>query len=101
MAEASDKRIAAGTMGALEGLPLAIKDLFCTEGVLTTAASHILDGFTPPYESTVTANLWRDEFPLSLCARYRLFNWFPRTEAGLMGDEHGRGGAGLRHVVSV
>lgn len=43
--------------GALEGLPLGIKDLFCTEGVLTTAASHILDGFTPPYESTVTGKL--------------------------------------------
>src|SRR5690606_8078464 len=44
----------------LDGIPLAIKDLFCTKGVLTTAASHILDGFTPPYESTVTANLWRE-----------------------------------------
>ncbi|MEQ9108945.1 MAG: Asp-tRNA(Asn)/Glu-tRNA(Gln) amidotransferase subunit GatA [Rhodospirillaceae bacterium] len=43
--------------GVLEGIPLGIKDLFCTEGILTTAASHILDGFTPPYESTVTANL--------------------------------------------
>jgi aspartyl-tRNA(Asn)/glutamyl-tRNA(Gln) amidotransferase subunit A len=43
--------------GDLEGIPLGIKDLFCTEGVLTTAASHILDGFTPPYESTVTAKL--------------------------------------------
>jgi aspartyl-tRNA(Asn)/glutamyl-tRNA(Gln) amidotransferase subunit A len=43
----------------LDGIPLAIKDLFCTEGVLTTAGSHILDGFKPPYESTVTANLWR------------------------------------------
>ena len=43
--------------GALEGLPLGIKDLFCTEGVLTTAGSHILDSFTPPYESTVTAKL--------------------------------------------
>ncbi len=46
-----------GQAGALEGVPLGIKDLFCTEGVLTTAASHILDGFTPPYESKVTANL--------------------------------------------
>jgi aspartyl-tRNA(Asn)/glutamyl-tRNA(Gln) amidotransferase subunit A len=59
MAEASDARLARKEGGALEGLPLAIKDLFCTEGVLTTAASHILDGFKPPYESTVTANLWR------------------------------------------
>jgi len=60
MAEASDARRRAGEAGLLEGIPLAIKDLFCTEGVLTTAGSHILDGFTPPYESTVTANLWRD-----------------------------------------
>ena len=58
MAKESDVRRKAGEVGALEGIPLAIKDLFCTEGVLTTAASHILDGFTPPYESTVTANLW-------------------------------------------
>src|ERR1700755_1535195 len=58
MADASDKRIAAGTMGDLEGLPLAIKDLFCTKGVKTTAASKILGNFIPPYESTVTQNLW-------------------------------------------
>jgi aspartyl-tRNA(Asn)/glutamyl-tRNA(Gln) amidotransferase subunit A len=58
MAEASDGRRAKGETGVLEGIPLAIKDLFCTEGVLTTAGSHILDGFHPPYESTVTANLW-------------------------------------------
>ncbi|BBK32523.1 aspartyl/glutamyl-tRNA(Asn/Gln) amidotransferase subunit A [Stella humosa] len=59
MAAESDRRIAAGEARPLEGIPLAIKDLFCTEGVLTTAASHILDGFRPAYESTVTANLWR------------------------------------------
>ncbi len=59
MAKASDGRLARGQGGALEGLPIAIKDLFCTEGTLTTAASHILDNFRPPYESTVTANLWR------------------------------------------
>jgi aspartyl-tRNA(Asn)/glutamyl-tRNA(Gln) amidotransferase subunit A len=53
----SDKRLFAGQGGALEGIPLGIKDLFCTEGVLTTAASHILDGFTPPYESTVSRKL--------------------------------------------
>jgi aspartyl-tRNA(Asn)/glutamyl-tRNA(Gln) amidotransferase subunit A len=57
-ADAADKRIAAGDARGLEGVPLAIKDLFCTEGVATTAASHILEGFTPPYESTVTQNLW-------------------------------------------
>jgi aspartyl-tRNA(Asn)/glutamyl-tRNA(Gln) amidotransferase subunit A len=59
-ARASDARRAAGTARPMDGLPIAIKDLFCTQGVLTTAASHILDGFHPPYESTVTANLWRD-----------------------------------------
>lgn len=60
MAKASDARIAAGNAGALEGIPLGIKDLFGTEGVHTQAASHILDGFKPHYESTVTANLWAD-----------------------------------------
>ena len=59
MAKASDARLAAGEGGALEGVPLAIKDLFCTEGVQTTAASNILRDFVPTYESTVTANLWR------------------------------------------
>jgi len=59
MAAASDARRAKGDAGLLEGVPLAIKDLFCTEGVLTTAGSHILDGFKPAYESTVTANLWK------------------------------------------
>jgi aspartyl-tRNA(Asn)/glutamyl-tRNA(Gln) amidotransferase subunit A len=57
-AAASDARIARGEAGPLEGLPLAIKDLFCTKDTLTTASSHILDGFKPPYESTVTAKLW-------------------------------------------
>jgi aspartyl-tRNA(Asn)/glutamyl-tRNA(Gln) amidotransferase subunit A len=60
MARASDARLAKGEGGALEGLPLGIKDLFCTDGVRTTACSHILDNFVPPYESTVSANLWRD-----------------------------------------
>ncbi len=60
MAEASDARRAKGeAAGPMDGIPIAIKDLFCTEGVLTTAGSHILDGFHPPYESTVSANLWR------------------------------------------
>ena len=58
MADAADRRIAEGKMGALEGLPLAIKDLFCTKGTRTTAASKILGNFVPPYESTVTQNLW-------------------------------------------
>jgi aspartyl-tRNA(Asn)/glutamyl-tRNA(Gln) amidotransferase subunit A len=60
MARAADARIAKGEAGPLEGAPLGIKDLFCTEGVRTTAASKILSDFKPTYESTVTANLWRD-----------------------------------------
>src|SRR5580700_11211180 len=60
MAQASDRRIAKGEAGALEGLPLGIKDLFCTADVRTTACSHILENFVPTYESTVTSNLWRD-----------------------------------------
>lgn len=60
MAKASDARLAGGKGGALEGIPLGVKDLFGTEGVHTQAASHILDGFKPRYESTVTANLWAD-----------------------------------------
>jgi aspartyl-tRNA(Asn)/glutamyl-tRNA(Gln) amidotransferase subunit A len=57
-AAASDARLRNGTAGALEGLPLAVKDLFCTKGVRTTAGSKMLDNFIPPYESTVTQNLW-------------------------------------------
>jgi aspartyl-tRNA(Asn)/glutamyl-tRNA(Gln) amidotransferase subunit A len=60
MAKASDARLAKGEGGPIEGVPLGIKDLFCTEGVLTTAGSHILDGFKPHYESTVSSQLWRD-----------------------------------------
>src|SRR5471032_160557 len=60
MAKASDARIHAGKAGPLEGIPLAVKDMFCTEGVRSTACSHILDKFVPTYDSTVTANLWRD-----------------------------------------
>jgi len=60
MAKASDARLAKGEAGALEGIPLGIKDLFATKGVHTQAASHVLDNFKPAYESTVTGNLWRD-----------------------------------------
>ena len=56
-AESDARRAKDATAGPMDGLPIAIKDLFCTEGVLTTAGSHILDGFIPPYESTVTATL--------------------------------------------
>jgi aspartyl-tRNA(Asn)/glutamyl-tRNA(Gln) amidotransferase subunit A len=58
MAVAADERLARGEGGPLEGLPIAIKDLFCTAGVPTGAGSRILGGFVPPYESTVTAKLW-------------------------------------------
>ncbi len=58
MARASDAKLAKGDGGALEGIPLGIKDLFATKGVHTQACSHILDGFKPGYESTVTQNLW-------------------------------------------
>ncbi len=60
MADAADARRARGEAGPLEGVPLGVKDLFCTKGVPTTAASKILGDFTPTYESTVSANLWRD-----------------------------------------
>jgi aspartyl-tRNA(Asn)/glutamyl-tRNA(Gln) amidotransferase subunit A len=60
MAKASDARLTKGEGGSLEGIPLGIKDLFGTEGVHTQACSHVLDGFKPRYESTVTANLWAD-----------------------------------------
>ena len=60
MAKAADARIAKGEAGPLEGAPLGIKDLFCTQGFRSTAGSKILGNFIPQYESTVTANLWRD-----------------------------------------
>jgi aspartyl-tRNA(Asn)/glutamyl-tRNA(Gln) amidotransferase subunit A len=60
MARASDEKLGRGEGKALEGIPLGIKDLFGTEGVHTQACSHVLDGFKPRYESTVTANLWAD-----------------------------------------
>jgi aspartyl-tRNA(Asn)/glutamyl-tRNA(Gln) amidotransferase subunit A len=60
MAGEADARLAAGDAGPLTGAPIGIKDLFCTQGVASTAGSRILAGFIPTYESTVTANLWRD-----------------------------------------
>src|SRR6056297_1410910 len=57
-ARAADARIKAGDAPALCGIPLGIKDLFCTRGVLSQAASAILEGFRPEYESTVTQNLF-------------------------------------------
>jgi aspartyl-tRNA(Asn)/glutamyl-tRNA(Gln) amidotransferase subunit A len=60
MAKASDVKLAKGEGGELEGIPLGIKDLFATKGVHTQACSHILNGFKPPYESTVSGNLFRE-----------------------------------------
>jgi aspartyl-tRNA(Asn)/glutamyl-tRNA(Gln) amidotransferase subunit A len=60
MARTADARIAGGEARPLEGIPLAIKDMFCTAGVRSTACSHILDNFVPTYDSTVTSQLWRD-----------------------------------------
>jgi aspartyl-tRNA(Asn)/glutamyl-tRNA(Gln) amidotransferase subunit A len=60
MAKASDEKLLTGQGGALEGVPLGIKDLFATKGIHTQAASHILDGFKPEYESSITNNLWND-----------------------------------------
>ncbi len=60
MAQGADAKIATGEGGPLNGIPLGIKDLFATKGVRTTACSKILGNFVPPYESTVTSQLWRD-----------------------------------------
>src|ERR1700761_756363 len=60
MARAADANIAKGEAGPLSGIPLGIKDLFATRDVRTTACSKILGDFVPPYESTVTSQLWRD-----------------------------------------
>lgn len=60
MAKASDAKLAKGEGGILEGIPVGVKDLFCTKDVRTTASSKILGDFTPTYESTVTANMWAD-----------------------------------------
>ncbi len=57
-ADVADKDRVAGTLKPLSGVPIGMKDLFCTEGVQTTAGSHILEGFIPQYESTVSAKLW-------------------------------------------
>ncbi|MGH6652531.1 MAG: Asp-tRNA(Asn)/Glu-tRNA(Gln) amidotransferase subunit GatA [Sphingopyxis sp.] len=57
-AKQADADRAAGTLKPLSGVPIGMKDLFCTDGVQTTAASHMLEGFVPRYESTVSAKLW-------------------------------------------
>ncbi len=84
MADAADARIADGDATAMTGIPLGVKDLFCVEGVRSQAASKILNGFTPPYESTVTANLWSsgavmlgklnmDEFGMGSATEYSVY----------------------------
>ncbi|OHD03229.1 MAG: aspartyl/glutamyl-tRNA amidotransferase subunit A [Sphingopyxis sp. RIFCSPHIGHO2_01_FULL_65_24] len=57
-AKQADADRTAGTLKPLSGVPIGMKDLFCTDGVQTTAASHMLEGFVPRYESTVSAKLW-------------------------------------------
>ncbi len=59
-ARAADATIARGDAGPLAGIPLGVKDLFATTDVRATACSKILGNFVPPYESTVTSQLWRD-----------------------------------------
>ena len=60
MAKKSDEKISQGVAGPLEGVPIAVKDMFCTKDIKTTASSKILENFYPTYESTVTQNLWDD-----------------------------------------
>ena len=60
MARMSDQRRSEGVAKKLDGVPIGVKDLYCTKGVRTTACSNILDDFTPTYESTVTQNLWNE-----------------------------------------
>jgi aspartyl-tRNA(Asn)/glutamyl-tRNA(Gln) amidotransferase subunit A len=59
-AKESDKRRKTGKVGKMEGIPVGVKDLFCTKGVRSTACSHILDGFVPTYESTVSSKLFSE-----------------------------------------
>ena len=56
----SDNRYLKGEENLLDGIPMGIKDMFCTKGIKTTASSKMLENFIPPYESTVTQNLWND-----------------------------------------
>ena len=56
----SDNRYLKGEENLLDGIPIGIKDMFCTKGIKTTASSKMLENFIPPYESTVTQNLWND-----------------------------------------
>ena len=53
----ADRVLASGRAGPLTGIPLAHKDIFCTQGVLTTCGSHMLDNFVAPYDATVVTKL--------------------------------------------
>ena len=92
MAKASDVRIAQGKAGPLEGIPLAVKDMFCTTGVRSTACSHILDNFIPTYESTVTSQLWRDGAVLLGKTNCDEFAMGSSNETSYFGAVHSRGG---------
>lgn len=59
-AKAADSRIAKGEQGSLLGVPIAHKDIFCTDGVRTSCGSLMLDNFVPPYNATVVENYQRD-----------------------------------------
>ena len=87
--------------GALEGIPLGIKDLFCTKGVHTQAASHILDGFKPPYESTVTANLWRDGAVMLGKLKWTSSPWARPTRRAITAMSSIPGGAQGRNAALV
>ncbi len=116
MARESDQRLKAGEGGILEGLPIGVKDMFCVKGVETTAASKILKGFVPPYESTVTKNLWQagavmlgktncDEFAMGstneTSAYGRVVNPWRAREGALVGKPLSPGGSSGGSAASV
>ena len=100
MAKASDVRIAQGKAGPLEGIPLAVKDMFCTTGVRSTACSHILDNFIPTYKSTVTSQLWRDGAVLLGKTNCDEFAMGSSNETSYFGAVHSPVAAeGLKHAA--
>ncbi len=84
-AAAADDRLSQGDEGLLLGIPVAIKDLFCTRGIRTHACSRILEGFLPPYESTVTGKLWNAGAVLLGKANMDEFAMGSSTETGADG----------------
>ena len=93
MAGDSDERLAKGQGGALEGIPLGIKDLFARTDVRTTACSHILEDFVPTYELTVTSNLWRDGAVMLGKLNWTSSPWARRTRPRISARSYRRGGA--------